>query len=190
MFLFVGLGNFGNEYAFSRHNIGFIIIDEIVKSFSLQKIGKKNDSLIFKGKIGSNSVIAIKPMTMMNNSGLAVQKVKSFYKIPLSKVFIFYDDLDLAFSKIKIKIAGSSAGHRGIESVDNSIGKNYYRVRFGIGKPVNRNMVSKFVLSNFSKNEFKEIYSKTSLIANFIELLFIYEFSTFLNNITVKKVGN
>ena len=78
MFLFVGLGNFGKRYASSRHNIGFIIIDQIVKSFSLQKIGKKNDSLIFKGKIGSNSVIAIKPMTMMNNSGLAVKKVKSF----------------------------------------------------------------------------------------------------------------
>ena len=187
MFLLVGFGYTGTTYSNSRHNVGFFIIDEIVNKFELKKIGIKNESLLFKGNVGNKAILAIKPTTMMNNSGLAVNKIKKFYKIPINKIFVFYDEIDLIFLKIRIKTGGSSAGHNGIKSINNLIGNKYNRVRIGIGKPMDSSTVSKFVLSNFYNSELKALKDKLDLISCNLEVLLEYKFSIFLNNILEKK---
>ena len=188
MFLLVGLGNIGKEYSNSRHNVGFFIIDKIINRFELRKISNKNESLVFKGNVKNKTILAIKPTTMMNHSGLAVNKIKKFYKIPINKIFVFYDEIDLIFLKLKIKNGGSSAGHNGIRSIDNYIGKKYNRVRIGVGKPIDTSMVSKFVLSNFSNSELKALKAKIDLISYHLEDLLEYKFSIFLNKTLERKI--
>ena len=188
MFLFVGLGNLGKKYFDTRHNVGFFVIDELIKKFNFDSLGKKYSSSLFKGKIGNDIVMAIKPQTMMNNSGTAVKKIKDFYKIPINRVFVFYDEIDLVFLKLKIKIGGNSAGHNGIKSIDKLIGKNYNRIRIGIGKPLRKNMVSSFVLSSFTETEMPALKEKIHLMITYFDTLLEYKFDLFLNKLSKREV--
>ena len=153
MFLLVGLGNIGKEYEETRHNFGFFAIDEIVQRFNLNSVGKKFHSEVFSGIISNEKVLAIKPQTYMNRSGIAVSEALRFYKIPLKDIFVFHDDMDLCLGKIKIKNGGGSGGHNGIKSIDEMAGQNYNRVRLGIGKPEYKNDTVNFVTNKFTKNE-------------------------------------
>ena len=153
MLLLVGLGNPSPDNEDNRHNIGFKIIDAINKSFSLSKQKPKFKGLLTIGTIGSRKVYAIKPLTFMNNSGQCVRELIEYFKIDSKNIIVFHDDLDIEFGKIKTKFAGSSAGHNGIESIDKFIGKDYSRVRVGIGKPEKKIQVSDFVLTNFNEEE-------------------------------------
>lgn len=153
MFLFVGLGNPGKEYEKTRHNIGFMVIDEIANSYNFSPFKSKFHGNLSEGNIAGNKVIALKPTTYMNKSGLSVGEAVTFYKIPLDKIIVFQDEIDLNLSKIRVKIGGGAGGHNGIKDIDSRIGKDYKRVRLGVGHPGDRDMVSNYVLSNFAKDE-------------------------------------
>ena len=168
MILLVGLGNPTPDSNDNRHNIGFKIIDAINQKFGLSKQKPKFKGLITTGNIGNKKVYAIKPLTFMNNSGICIRELIEYFKIDAEDVIVFHDDLDVDFSKIKAKFGGSSAGHNGIESIDKFIGKDYSRVRIGIGKPEKKIEVSDFVLTNFSEEEKIELQK---VIKNIIDSL-------------------
>jgi PTH1 family peptidyl-tRNA hydrolase len=153
MLLFVGLGNPTPDSENNRHNVGFKIIDAINKKFSLSKQKPKFKGLLTTGNIGSVKVYAIKPLTFMNNSGICIRELIEYFKIDAQDVIVFHDDLDVEFGKIKAKFGGSSAGHNGIASIDKFIGKDYSRVRIGIGKPQGKVEVADYVLQNFDEDE-------------------------------------
>jgi len=168
MQLLVGLGNPNADNRDNRHNIGFKIIDAINKKFGLSKQKPKFKGLLTTGKIGDKKVYAIKPLTFMNNSGICIRELIEYFKIDSADVIVFHDDLDIDFGKVTAKFGGSSAGHNGIESIDKFIGKNYSRVRIGIGKPKIKSMVTDHVLDDFTDNEEGSI---TELTENIVELL-------------------
>ena len=153
MLLLVGLGNPGSNYTNTRHNIGFKIIDAINAHFKLSKQKPKFKGLLTTGSIDEKKIYAIKPLTFMNNSGICIRELIEYFKIDAEDVVVFHDDLDIEFGKIKAKFGGSSAGHNGIASIDKFIGKDYSRVRIGIGKPKNNIEVADYVLQNFDEEE-------------------------------------
>ena len=153
MILFVGLGNPTPDSENNRHNIGFKMIDSINKKFNLSKQKPKFKGLLTTGNIGDKKVYAIKPLTFMNNSGICIRELIEYFKIDAEDVVVFHDDLDIEFGKIKAKFGGSSAGHNGIASIDKFIGKEYSRVRIGIGKPKNDMEIADYVLQNFNEDE-------------------------------------
>ena len=154
MHLIVGLGNIGEKYQLTRHNIGFLVIDEITKNLSTSNINNPNfQSTLLKW--GYN--LFSKPTTYMNNSGVAVYAIKEYYKIDLENIIVIHDDLDLPFGTVKFKIGGGHGGHNGLRSLDAHITKEYIRVRIGIGKPNDKSDVANYVLSNFSKEELNKL---------------------------------
>ena len=135
MLLLVGLGNPGPNNANNRHNIGWKIIDAINLHYKLSKQKPKFKGLLTTGNIGTKKIYAIKPLTFMNNSGICIRELLEYFKIDSKEVFVFHDDLDVDVGKIKAKFGGSDAGHNGVASIDKFIGKDYSRIRIGIGKP-------------------------------------------------------
>ena len=185
MILFVGLGNPSPDNENNRHNIGFKIIDAINQKFSLSKQKPKFKGLLTTGNIGNKKVYAIKPLTFMNNSGICIRELIEYFKIEAENVIVFHDDLDVDFGKIKTKFGGSSAGHNGIESIDKFIGKDYSRVRIGIGKPNGRADVNNHVLKDFDEEEKVELENITSNITSSIPILLDKKldlFSSTVNN--------
>ena len=185
MLLFVGLGNPGPKDINNRHNIGFKIIDALNSYFKLSKQKPKFKGLLTTGTISEHKVYAIKPLTFMNNSGTAVKELIDYFKIDAKDVIVFHDDLDIEFGKVKAKFAGSSAGHNGIESIDKFIGKDYSRVRIGIGRPKTKSDVSDHVLKDFDEDELVQLLKITNNIVNSMSLLINKEldlFSSTVNN--------
>ena len=185
MILFVGLGNPSPDNENNRHNIGFKIIDAINQKFSLSKQKPKFKGLLTTGNIGNKKVYAIKPLTFMNNSGICIRELIEYFKIDSENVIVFHDDLDVDFGKIKAKFGGSSAGHNGIESIDKFIGKDYSRVRIGIGKANGKNDVAEHVLKDFDEEEKVELENLTKNIANSLPILLDKKldlFSSTVNN--------
>ena len=171
MLLLVGLGNPGPNSLNNRHNIGFRIIDAINSKFKLSKQKPKFKGLLTTGNIDNKKVYAIKPLTFMNNSGTAVKELIDYFKIDSKNVIVFHDDLDIDFGKIKAKTGGSSAGHNGIESIDKFIGKEYSRVRIGIGHPKEKKKVNNHVLEDFKEDEEERIKEITNSIVDLIPTL-------------------
>ncbi len=171
MLLFVGLGNPTPDSENNRHNIGFKIIDAINKKFSLSKQKPKFKGLLTTGNINNKKVYAIKPLTFMNNSGICIRELIEYFKIDAEDVIVFHDDLDINFGKIKAKFGGSSAGHNGVESIDKFIGKEYSRVRIGIGKPKAKSSAADHVLKDFDEEEKIELEKITDNITSSLEIL-------------------
>ena len=171
MILFVGLGNPTPDSENNRHNVGFKIIDCINKKFNLSKQKPKFKGLLTTGNIGNKKVYAIKPLTFMNNSGICIRELIEYFKIDAEDVIVFHDDLDVEFGKVKTKFGGSSAGHNGVASIDKFIGKDYSRVRIGIGKPKGSLEVSDYVLQNFNDDETVDIEKITENITDSISIL-------------------
>jgi peptidyl-tRNA hydrolase, PTH1 family len=153
MKLFVGLGNPGEKYRANRHNIGFLAIDRIAERHGFGPWRKKFQGLISEGTIGGERVTLLKPETYMNESGRAVGEAQRFLKIPISDVYVFHDELDLAPSKVKVKTGGGNAGHNGLRSITAHIENDYKRVRLGIGHPGSKDVVIHYVLNDFAKSE-------------------------------------
>lgn len=151
MFLLVGLGNPGERYAQHRHNIGFKAVDEIARRYSFGPWKKKFQGEICEGVVAGEKIFALKPQTYMNESGRSVGAAMRFHKIALADVMVFYDELDLAAGKVRVKIGGGAAGHNGIRSIADHIGADFMRVRLGIGHPGNKEQVTNHVLGNFAK---------------------------------------
>jgi PTH1 family peptidyl-tRNA hydrolase len=151
MLLFAGLGNPGAQYANNRHNVGFMAADRIARRHDFSPWSKKFQGLIAEGTIGGEKILLIKPQTFMNLSGQSIGEALRFYKLPSSAVTVFYDELDLVAGKVRAKTGGGAGGHNGIKSIDAHIGKDYRRVRIGIGHPGVRELVHGHVLGDFAK---------------------------------------
>ncbi len=185
MFLFVGLGNPTPNSENNRHNIGFKIIDAINSKFKLSKQKPKFKGLLTTGNINEKKIYAIKPLTFMNNSGICIRELIEYFKIEAENIIVFHDDLDIDFGKIKTKFGGSSAGHNGIESIDKFIGKDYSRVRIGIGKPNDKIAISDYVLKDFDDDEKQELETLKNNITENLAILIDKKldlFSSTVNN--------
>ena len=184
MYLIVGLGNIGEKYQNTRHNIGFLVIDYITKNLNATNANNSNfQSTLLKS--GYN--LFSKPTTYMNNSGIAVKNIIDYYKVDLENIIIIHDDLDLPFGTVKFKIGGGHGGHNGLKSLDSHITKEYIRVRVGIGKPQDKEDVANYVLSDFSKVEFEELNSRIiPHIAKSIEALKELDIDEIKSKYTIK----
>ncbi|HWK14724.1 MAG TPA: aminoacyl-tRNA hydrolase [Rhizobiaceae bacterium] len=151
MRIFAGLGNPGSKYERNRHNVGFMAADTIARRHSFSPWAKKFQALVAEGMIGGEKVLLMKPQTFMNLSGQAVGEAMRFYKSTPADITVFYDELDLAPGKVRIKTGGGAGGHNGIKSVDAHCGKEYRRVRIGIGHPGVKELVLHHVLGDFAK---------------------------------------
>lgn len=166
MTLIAGLGNPGPQYAKTRHNIGFMVLDLLIARLNPAPVKKE----AFKGELyKSSSLFLLKPMTCMNLSGESVAKVAHFYQI--ENVIVVYDDMDLPFGAIRFKHGGGSGGHNGLKSIDACMGSDYVRIRGGIGKPAIKSEVVNYVLNDFSPQEKPHMESFLSKMADCAELL-------------------
>jgi PTH1 family peptidyl-tRNA hydrolase len=153
-FLIVGLGNPGREYRDTRHNIGFIVLDQLAKDLGITIGRMQSKALIGKGEFQGNRVVVAKPQTFMNLSGQAVSSLMKFYKLPVDHLLVIHDDLDLPFGSIRIRPAGGSAGQKGLHSIIERMGtKEFPRMRMGIGRPPGKMDAASYVLRRFSKFE-------------------------------------
>lgn len=153
MQLWVGLGNPGAEYALHRHNVGFMAADVIASDHRFTPWKAKFQGQIAEGRIGSTKILLLKPATFMNESGRSVGEAMRFYKLTPADVTVFYDELDLAPFKLKVRTGGGAAGHNGIRSTIAHIGEDFRRVRIGIGHPGHKDRVTGHVLGNYAKAE-------------------------------------
>tara|TARA_B100001123_G_scaffold297807_1_gene332159 strand:+ start:83 stop:646 length:564 start_codon:yes stop_codon:yes gene_type:complete len=183
MLLLVGLGNPSPNNSTNRHNVGFFVIDEINKKFKLSKQKPKFKGLLTTGKINEQKVYAIKPLTFMNSSGVCIKELIDYFKINVKDVFVFHDDMDIDLGKVKVKFGGSSAGHNGIDSIDKNIGKNYSRVRIGIGRPKRNSTGADHVLDNFSNDEKNNVEEVTKNIIESLSILINKDLDLFSSKI-------
>ena len=186
MLLFVGLGNPNPNNSNNRHNVGFFMIDQINKKFKLSKQKPKFKGLLTTGTIEEKKVYAIKPLTFMNSSGICIKELIEYFKIDVKDVFVFHDDMDIDLGKIKVKFGGSSAGHNGIDSIDKNIGKNYSRIRIGIGRPKKNSDGADHVLDNFSVDEKDEVEAVATNIIQSLSILISKDLDLFSSKINQK----
>lgn len=149
--LIVGLGNPGADYSFNRHNIGFMAADALADAAHASAWQKKMKGMLATGTLNGQTILLLKPMTYMNLSGESVGEVAHYYKIEASDIIVIHDDIDLLPGQIKVKQGGGNGGHNGLKSIDTHMGKDYWRVRLGVGRPEHKTEVTNFVLGNFSK---------------------------------------
>jgi len=183
--LVVGLGNPGKEYALTRHNAGFMAVDSLVSKYDLTQSKDRFDSVIYKGQILNSTVLAIKPLTFMNNSGKAVIAFANFFKIEPENIIVLYDDLDLEPGKVKLKSGGGDAGHNGIRSINRFVPNKYLKIRIGIGHPGHRDFVSDYVLSNFKKDELEKVQTSFDKISALFDLIVQKEYDLFSSKINM-----
>lgn len=171
--IIVGLGNPGKEYAQTRHNVGFMFVDRIAEYYNWTfKLEKKFQSFVAGGNLNGEKVILIKPITYMNNSGLAVRSVMDYQKVSVNDILVVYDDMDLPLSTVRIRLSGSSGGHKGMKSVIEHLGTDEIkRLRIGIGHA--ESDVIDYVLTPFSKTEFQQMKTVLDkapyIIADYLE---------------------
>ena len=187
MLLFVGLGNPNPNNSNNRHNVGFLIIDAINEKFKLSKQKPKFKGLLTTGKINEQKVFAIKPLTFMNSSGICIKELIEYFKIDVKDVFVFHDDMDIDIGKVKVKFGGRNAGHNGIDSIDKNIGKNYSRVRIGIGRPKKDSTGTDHVLDNFSNDEKGNVEEVTKNITESLSILINKDLELFSSKINQKQ---
>jgi PTH1 family peptidyl-tRNA hydrolase len=156
--LIIGLGNPGREFAGHRHNIGFQIADRWAAVHDLKFSKMQQRAIIASGRIRDRRVIAAKPQTYMNDSGRSVAALMRFYKVPLDRLLVLFDDLDLLFGVIRLRSDGGAGGHNGMRSIIGQLGTNQFaRLRFGIGRPPGRMDPAAFVLQDFNRDEAAEL---------------------------------
>ena len=187
MLLFVGLGNPNPNNSNNRHNVGFFVIDAINQKFKLSKQKPKFKGLLTTGKIEEQKVFAIKPLTFMNSSGICIKELIEYFKIDVKDIFVFHDDMDIDIGKVKVKFGGRNAGHNGIDSIDKNIGKNYSRVRIGIGRPHKKSEGgADHVLENFSIDEKANVTEVTKNITESLSILISKDLDLFSSKINQK----
>ncbi len=185
MLLLVGLGNPGAEHANNRHNIGFMVLDALVWRHSFGAYRSRFHGLTAEGRIDGTKILALKPETFMNESGLSVGEAVRFHKLDLDDVIVFHDDIDLQPCKIRIKQGGGHAGHNGLRSIDAHIGKDYLRVRIGVGHPGEKDRVTGHVLNNFSSEELPRFEALVDAITDAMALLVACDDARFMNDIAL-----
>ena len=189
MFLLAGLGNPDKEYQATRHNVGFMAVDEIFHRYSFSDFKKKAQGLVAEGNIAGEKVLLVKPQTYMNLSGNCIGELMHFYKLEPKNVIVIHDDMDLNVGAIKTKCGGGAGGHNGLKSIDSQITNNYVRVRIGIGHPEQKEQVVDWVLSTFNKTDKEKINFAIDLIAQNIDILILKGWTTFASIIGEKING-
>jgi PTH1 family peptidyl-tRNA hydrolase len=183
MLLFVGLGNPGARYAGNRHNIGFMVVDAIAKRHGIGPWRRRFQGVSAEGPLGGERVLLLLPGTFMNDSGRAVAEAAHFYKLGLSDIVVFHDEIDLAAAKVRVKTGGGVAGHNGLRSISAHVGNDYRRVRIGVGHPGVKELVHPHVLSDFAKSEKPWVEALCDIIADNAELLAKGQDSSFQNRV-------
>jgi PTH1 family peptidyl-tRNA hydrolase len=190
--LFVGLGNPGAEHASNRHNIGFMAVDEIARRHGVAPWRRGFQGAVAEVKLDGEVVVLLKPQTYMNESGRAVQEAMRFYKLALSSLTVFHDEIELPPAKVRVKIGGSDAGHNGLRSISSHVGNEYRRVRLGVGHPRDwlgprhpslKSVVHRYVLSDFTKDDRPWVEALLETIADNAALLADGKDSTFQNKV-------
>ncbi|HEY4695754.1 MAG TPA: aminoacyl-tRNA hydrolase [Candidatus Hydromicrobium sp.] len=158
MILIVGLGNPGKDYEFTRHNIGFRIVDKFTEGFEKKSCYRKFNSLVCELSFNNQKLILLKPQTFMNNSGISIAQCCSFFGNQINSMLVIHDDIDIGFGEIRLKSGGSTGGHKGLESIVASLGNcDFDRLRFGIGRPPGKQDAADYVLEEFKKKEKEEV---------------------------------
>jgi PTH1 family peptidyl-tRNA hydrolase len=183
MWLMVGLGNPGPRYAGNRHNIGFMALDALVRRHNLGAWRKRFKSVAAEGPVGGERIIALKPETFMNDSGLAVAEAANFYKIDVGRIVVFHDEIDLAPAKVRVKIGGGVAGHNGLRSITAHVGNDYVRVRIGVGHPGAKELVYSYVLGDFAVAERPWVETLCDILADNAAMLVKGADSSFQNKV-------
>jgi PTH1 family peptidyl-tRNA hydrolase len=185
MWLIVGLGNPGQRYIGTRHNIGFACVDHLAERHMLSFNVKRARSLVAEGRLGDQRIALVKPQTYMNLSGQAVVPLCNWYKIdPANELLVVYDDLDLPFARLRIRERGSPGTHNGMRSIVGQLGGNQFpRLRVGIGQPPGRMDAAAFVLSRFSRDESVELAALSDRMADAVELIVNEGVTTAMNRI-------
>lgn len=183
--LISGLGNPGSEYARNRHNVGFMAAEVIHESYRFAPWRSRFQGLVSEGTLGGRKTYLLKPMTYMNESGASVGAAMRFYKLPLSALVVFHDEIDLAAAKLKVKTGGGDAGNNGLRSITASLGPDYRRVRVGVGHPGSKSRVVSHVLNNFSKAEEEWLVPLLSAIAEAAPWLARDDDAGFMNRVAV-----
>ncbi len=154
MYLIFGLGNPGNRYRLTRHNIGFMVLEKLATRLEVDLKQKSFNALWGKGKIAGKNVLLAMPQTYMNLSGNAVRRLLAFFKADINNLIVIHDDLDLPFGTIRLKTGGGNAGHKGLESIVENLGSSdFMRVRLGIGRPADKARIESYVLERFEPEE-------------------------------------
>ncbi|MFP5076728.1 aminoacyl-tRNA hydrolase [Rhizobium sp. YIM 134829] len=185
MQIFAGLGNPGSSYARNRHNIGFMALDALYRRHSFSPWSKKFKAEIAEGEIAGERVLLLKPQTFMNLSGEAVGEAMRFYKVPVGAVLAIHDELDLAPGRARLKVGGGHGGHNGLKSMDAHCGKDYRRLRLGIGHPGSKERVNGHVLGDFAKADQAWLEPLLDAIADHADMLVRGEDSQFLNKLAL-----
>src|SRR5262245_18099338 len=189
MLVFAGLGNPGARYQHNRHNVGFMAADAIHRRHSFSPWSKKFQALVAEGRLGDHKVLLIKPQTMMNLSGQAVGEALRFYKLEPADLTVFYDEIDLAPGKVRIKKGGGAGGHNGIRSIDGHIGQDYRRVRIGVGHPGVKEMVHPHVLGDFAKADREWLDPLLEALADNADMLAKGDDNGFMNKLSLAVPG-
>ncbi|HEY8338037.1 MAG TPA: aminoacyl-tRNA hydrolase [Tardiphaga sp.] len=183
MRLFVGLGNPGAKYQGNRHNIGFMVVDELVRRHGFAPWRRRFQGETSEGTLERERVILLRPLTFMNDSGRAVQEAAGFFKLAPAEIAVFHDELELPFGKVRVKVGGGIAGHNGLRSISAHVGNEYRRVRLGIGHPGVKELVHNHVLSDFAKSERPALEALIDAVADNAGLLAVGRDSNFQNKV-------
>ncbi len=180
MKLIIGLGNPGASYSKNRHNLGFMALDKLAEHYQVSTWQNKfNSHFASISSVQHQTILLLKPQGYMNLSGQAVLQCMSFYKIPLSSVYVMHDDLDIELGKIRLKTGGGHGGHNGLRSIDQLIGANYHRARLGIGRPPMGYEVSNYVLGDFRQEEGIIVAKMLDFLLEYIDLILTGQFDKF-----------
>lgn len=184
-YLVVGLGNPGPGYAGNRHNVGFMVADLLAERAGARFKVHKSRAEVVEGRLGAfpgSRVVLVKPMTFMNLSGGPTASVRDFYKIPVERIIVVHDELDVPFGTLRLKRGGGDNGHNGLRSISRSLGtREYLRVRFGIGRPPGRQDPAEFVLRDFAVGERKELPFLVDRAADSVEALLLGDLASAQN---------
>jgi PTH1 family peptidyl-tRNA hydrolase len=189
MRLFVGLGNPGSGHVGNRHNVGFMAVQAIARQYDIAPWRRRFQGVAVEGELGGEKVMLLLPGTYMNESGRAVGEAVNFYKLGLADVVVFHDELDLSPGKLRVKVGGGNAGHNGLRSITSHVGNDYRRVRIGIGHPGDKNLVERYVLMDFAKDERGWVETMVDAIADNAPLLAKGEDASFQNKVHLAMVG-
>jgi PTH1 family peptidyl-tRNA hydrolase len=187
MHLVVGLGNPGSQYQDNRHNLGFMVVDELLARARASAPRAKFGAELVEGTLGGKRVLFCKPMEFMNLSGQAVARVAGFWKIPVSDTIVVYDELDVPFGRLKLGVGGGHGGHNGLRSLIADLGDpGFARVRVGIGRPLPGRDAADYVLTDFSRAEAKELTELRALAADAVEAIVVHGVPAAMNRFNGK----
>jgi PTH1 family peptidyl-tRNA hydrolase len=190
MWLVVGLGNPGAEYAANRHNVGFQVLDELAARTGSTPLRLKFGAAVGEATLGGERILLCKPMEFMNVSGESVTRVATFWKVPIERIVVVHDDLDLPFGRLKLGAGGGHGGNNGVRSLIAELGPDFRRVRFGVGRPPAGRDPADHVLNDFSRAEQKDLPDLRIQAANAVEAIITQGLTAAMNRFNTKSKSN